>query len=215
MKISKSIAGGALAAAVAAAAALTAQSKPASPANPAAPKIAADARVARGAYLVTAGVCDDCHTPKKWVAGRPDPVPLEGKRLAGHLETEKLPPPPALNQSWVAVGSQDFTAWAGPWGVSYAMNLTPDENTGIGSWSEATFVQAMKSGKHMGASRPILPPMPWQSFAQLTDEDLKAIYAFLRTLPAVHNRIPDPLPPPGPPPGAPAAAAPKPTAKTP
>jgi cytochrome c553 len=211
MRISKTIAGGALAAAVAAAAALTAQSKPASPATSrqSAPGKHADARVARGAYLVTAGSCDDCHTPKKWVAGRPDPVPLDGKRLAGHLEDEMLAPPPALNQSWVAAGSQDFTAWAGPWGISYAMNLTPDENTGIGSWSEATFVQAMKTGKHMGVSRPILPPMPWPAMSQLTEQDLKAIYTFLRTLPAVHNRIPDPAPPPG----APAAAAPKPTAK--
>jgi hypothetical protein len=94
------------------------------------------------------------------------------------------------------------------------MNLTPDENTGIGSWSEQTFMQAMKTGKHMGVSRPILPPMPWPSYGQLTDDDLKAIYAFLRTLPPVKNRIPDPVPPPGAPGGgAPAAGAPKPTAK--
>jgi mono/diheme cytochrome c family protein len=208
MKLSKKSALIAAGAAALAAAVLTAQTKPASPAAPAKPT---DARLARGAYLVNASVCDDCHTPKKFLPGKPDPVPLEGYRLAGHLESEKLPPPPALNQSWVAAGSQDFTAWAGPWGISYAMNLTPDENTGIGSWSEATFVQAMKTGKHMGVSRPILPPMPWQAFSQLTDEDLKAIYAYLRTLPAVHNRIPDPAPPPGPPPGAPAA----PTAKKP
>jgi len=212
MTVSKNIAASGLAAAVAAAAALTAQSQPAAP-KPAASSKPADARVARGAYLVTVGVCDDCHTPKKWIAGRPDPVPLEGKRLSGHLESEMLPPPPALNQSWVAVGSQDFTAWAGPWGISYAMNLTPDQNTGIGSWSEETFVQALKTGKHMGVSRPILPPMPWPAMSQLTDDDLRAIYAFLRTIPAVHNRVPDPVPPAGPPPGA--AAAPKPTAKTP
>jgi hypothetical protein len=202
----------ALAAAAVSAALLSAvvsgQTKPAAPRAASKP---ADARVARGAYLVTAGVCDDCHTPKKWIPGKPDPVPLEGYRLAGHLESEKLPPPPAVNQSWVAVGSQDFTAWAGPWGISYAMNLTPDENTGIGSWSEQTFVQAMKTGKHMGVSRPILPPMPWPSYGQLTDEDLKSIYAFLRTIPAVKNRIPDPVPPPNPPGGA-AAPAPKRTA---
>jgi mono/diheme cytochrome c family protein len=184
--------------------------RPAAAARPAAPSKPADPRVARGAYLVIAGVCDDCHTPKKWIPGRPDPVPLEGYRLAGHLESEKLPAPPALNRSWVAVGSQDFTAWAGPWGISYSMNLTPDENTGIGSWSETTFVQAMKTGKHMGVSRPILPPMPWPAYGQLTDEDLKAIYAFLRTIPAVHNRVPDPAPPaPG------ASAAPQPTTKKP
>jgi hypothetical protein len=215
MTFSKWLAGGAFAAAVAATTVM-AQTQPAAPAKPAqaAKPAARSTSVARGAYLVTAGVCDDCHTPKKWIPGKPDPVPLEGYRLAGHLESEKLPAPPAVNQSWVAVGSQDFTAWAGPWGISYAMNLTPDENTGIGSWSEATFMQAMKTGKHMGVSRPILPPMPWPNYGQLTDDDLKAIYAFLRTIPAVHNRIPDPVPPPGPPPGAP-AAAPQPTAKKP
>jgi len=218
MTISKKLSGAALASTIAAAVAVAAgaQSRPAEPAKPAQPAAAArpaaaakpaDPRVARGAYLVTAGACDDCHTPKKWIPGRPDPVPLEGFRLAGHLETEKLPPPPAINQSWVAVGSQDFTAWAGPWGISYSMNLTPDENTGIGSWSEATFVQAMKSGKHMGVSRPILPPMPWPALAHLTDDDLQAIYAFLRTIPAVHNRVPDPAPPASAP-GAPAGAPP-------
>lgn len=199
MKISK-LSTLAISAAAALAAVVSGQTNPGASA-PAAAK-PANARVARGAYLVTAGVCDDCHTPKKWIPGKPDPVPLEGHRLAGHLETEQLPAPPAVNQSWVAVGSQDFTAWAGPWGISYAMNLTPDENTGIGSWSEQTFVQAMKTGKHMGVSRPILPPMPWPSYGQLTDDDLKAIYAFLRTLPAVKNRIPDPVPPPSAP-GAP------------
>jgi mono/diheme cytochrome c family protein len=213
MSISKNstIAAAAMAAAVLASAVVSGQTKSAPKAKAAVP---ANARVARGAYLVTAGVCDDCHTPKKWIPGKPDPVPLDGYRLAGHLESEKLPAPPAVNQSWVAVGSQDFTAWAGPWGISYAMNLTPDENTGIGSWSEQTFVQAMKTGKHMGVSRPILPPMPWPSYGQLTDDDLKAIYAFLRTLPAVKNRIPDPVPPPSAPPGA-GAAAPKPTASKP
>jgi len=199
-------------AAALAAAAVSGQSKTAAQATPAKP---ADSRVARGQYLVTAAVCNDCHTPKKWLPGRPDPVPLEGYLLAGHLESEKLPPPPAGNVSWIAVGSQDFTAWAGPWGISYAMNLTPDENTGIGSWSEATFVQAIRTGKHMGASRPILPPMPWQGYAQLTDEDLKSIYAYLRTIPAVRNRVPDPVPPPNAAGGLGKAPAPKPTTKKP
>jgi len=209
MKVSKISALAIAAAAALAAAAVSGQSKSAAPAMP------ADSRVARGKYLVTAAVCEDCHTPKKWLPGRPDPVPLEGHLLAGHLETEQLPPPPAGNASWIAVGSQDFTAWAGPWGISYAMNLTPDESTGIGSWSEATFVQAMRTGKHMGVSRPILPPMPWQGYAQLTDEDLKSIYAYLRTIPAVRNRVPDPVPPPNAAGGLGKAPAPKPTTKKP
>ncbi len=96
----------------------------------------------------------------------------------------------------MAVSSWDTTAWAGPWGVSYSANLTPDENTGIGSWSEETFVGALRTGRHMGVSRPILPPMPWGAFRNLIDEDLRSIYAYLRTVPPVRNRVPEPLPPP-------------------
>jgi hypothetical protein len=92
----------------------------------------------------------------------------------------------------------DLTAWAGPWGISYASNLTPDQVTGMGIWTEEMFVKAMRTGKHMGVSRPILPPMPWMYIAKLTDEDLKAVYAFLRTLPAVTNHVPDPVIPPPP-----------------
>ena len=95
----------------------------------------------------------------------------------------------------MAVGTWDLTAWSGPWGISYAINLTPDESTGIGSWSEDTFVKALRTGKHMGVSRPILPPMPWQDFRQMTDADLKSLYAYLRTVPPVTNRVPDPRPP--------------------
>jgi hypothetical protein len=47
----------------------------------------------------------------------------------------------------------------------------------------------------MGVSRPILPPMPWGAFRNLNDEDLKSIYAYLRTVPAVRNRVPEPVPP--------------------
>jgi hypothetical protein len=87
----------------------------------------------------------------------------------------------------------DLTAWSGPWGISYPINLTPDEITGLGIWTEDMFVQAIRTGKHMGQSRPILPPMPWMDYAHLTDDDLKAVYAFLRTLPPISNRVPDPV----------------------
>jgi hypothetical protein len=90
-----------------------------------------------------------------------------------------------------------MTAWAGPWGVSYAANLTPDGNTGLGIWSEEMFVKAMRTGKHMSAGRDILPPMPWQSIATLNDEDIKAIYAYLRTVPPISNHVPEPLGPGG------------------
>jgi hypothetical protein len=85
-----------------------------------------------------------------------------------------------------------MTAWVGPWGVSYSANLTPDENTGIGLWTEDMFVEAMRSGKHMGAGRPILPPMPWMFIANLTLEDQKAIFAYLKSLKPIKNTVPSP-----------------------
>ena len=88
------------------------------------------------------------------------------------------------------------TAWSGPWGVSFAANLTPDPETGI--WREMTeeqFIQALRTGRHLGQGRPILPPMPWPLYGKKTDEDLKAIYAYLQTIPPIRNKVPDPLPP--------------------
>jgi hypothetical protein len=89
------------------------------------------------------------------------------------------------------------------------MNLTPDKDTGLGSWTEQNFIEAMRTGKHMGKGRPILPPMPWQAIGQLPDEDLKALFAYLKTVPAVKNKIMEPTPPSGGPPGgAPPGGAP-------
>ena len=89
------------------------------------------------------------------------------------------------------------TAWAGPWGTSFTSNLTPDVETGIGSWTADDFVKTVKSGRHLGLGRQLLPPMPVAALSTLTDEDLRAMYAFLRSVPAVVNRVPDPLPPAG------------------
>jgi len=150
----------------------------------------------RGRYLVDAIGCHDCHTPKKM--GPDGPEPDTTRLLSGHPEGAMTPPQPA-NAPWIVAASWDLTAWSGPWGVSYTMNLTPDTNTGIGIWTEGMFVKALRTGRHMGVSRPILPPMPWPAFKNLTDDDLKAVYAYLRTIPPVHNRVPDPvLPPAGP-----------------
>ena len=148
--------------------------------------------VERGRYLVDAVGCHDCHTPKKM--GPNGPEMDTTKLLAGYLPSEPLPAPPPVQQGpWIATGTWDLTAWSGPWGVSYAINLTPDNETGLGHWTEDMFVQALKTGKHMGKSRPILPPMPWQAFRNFSDSDLKAMFAYLRTVPAVSNRIPDPV----------------------
>jgi hypothetical protein len=97
----------------------------------------------------------------------------------------------------MAATTDTFTAWTGPWGVSFSANLTPDQNTGIGVWTEEMFIQTLREGKHMGNGRPLLPPMPWQPYGQKTDDDLKAIFAYLKSLPPMANRVPDPVPPPG------------------
>jgi hypothetical protein len=153
----------------------------------------ANDRVARGEYLVATIGCGDCHSPK--VLGPQGPVEDTSRRLSGHPEGTVLSPPPSLGGSWITAGSSDLTAWVGPWGISYTFNLTPDENTGIGSWSEDTFVQTLRTGRHMGVSRPILPPMPWQFYRNLSDQDLRSIYAYLRTIPPVRNRVPLPTAP--------------------
>jgi mono/diheme cytochrome c family protein len=147
--------------------------------------------VQRGKYLVTITGCNDCHTPKNM--GPNGPQPDMAHLLAGHLADAKLPPPPKGSGPWMIVGSGDLTAWSGPWGVSFAANLTPDKATGIGSWPLASFVKALRTGKHMGVGRPILPPMPWEDFAVLTDRDLAAIYAYLQSIPPISNKVPEPI----------------------
>lgn len=149
-------------------------------------------QVQRGKDLVWSVGCNDCHTPKKMGPRGPE---LDTDRLlSGHRETPALPPPPALPDGpWGIVTNMDLTAWKGPWGVTYAFNLTPDENTGLGIWTEEMFIKALRTGRHMGASRPIQPPMPWEVYGRLPDEDLKAIYAYLRSIPPVHNRVPEPI----------------------
>ena len=158
---------------------------------------AADGKaVDRGAYLATIGGCHDCHTPKVLTAG--GPVPDTQRLLSGHPAGERLPPVPAGviggMGDWGAVTNNHLTAWAGPWGVSYAANLTPDAS-GIANWTADMFIQAMRSGKHMGNGRPILPPMPWANYATMPDEDLRAVFAYLKSLPPIRNAVPAPLPP--------------------
>lgn len=149
-------------------------------------------RVERGKYLVSISGCNDCHTP--WKVGPMGLEPDMTRFLSGHPETLKMSPPPTLHEGpWKWMGAGTNTAYAGPWGISYAFNLTPDENTGIGTWTEDQFVRTIRLGKHWGQSRPILPPMPWQVYRNMTDEDLKSVYAYLRTIPPIVNHVPDSL----------------------
>jgi hypothetical protein len=156
----------------------------------------AESPVERGKYLVTVGGCNDCHSPK--VFGPNGPEVDMTKQLSGNPAGDKLPKVPKTligPEGYGTVANNHLTAWVGPWGVSFAMNLTPDKDTGLGSWTEDMFVKAIKTGKHQGAGRDILPPMPWNWYRNMTDDDLKAVFAYLQSLPPVKNVIPDPLPP--------------------
>ena len=152
-----------------------------------------------GKYLVTITGCNDCHTPK--VPGpNGAPVPDASRLLSGH--PEKQPPPSwapeDMKQKGIGAATNPMlTAWAGPWGVSYASNLTPDKETGIGEWSEDTFIAVMRTGKHQGQpnGRDILPPMPWFDLKEARETDLKSIWAYLRSLPPIKNQVPLPTPP--------------------
>jgi mono/diheme cytochrome c family protein len=153
--------------------------------------------VTRGKYLTTIGLCNDCHSPKKF---GPHGMSLDEERIfSGHPEGSPLPAVDAKSLKpggWVLF-SGDLTAAVGPWGITYSANLTPDSTTGIGAWSEETFVKTLRTGKHLGqeGGRPVLPPMPWEMVKQMTDEDLKAVYTYLQSLPPVKNRVPAPVPP--------------------
>ncbi|NNF19981.1 MAG: c-type cytochrome [Flavobacteriaceae bacterium] len=150
----------------------------------------------RGKYLVNAMGCTDCHSPKKMTEHGPEPD--QDLFLSGHPSGEQLPPlDPSQVQGYLAF-NMGLTAAVGPWGTSFAANLTPDE-TGIGSWTEEQFLIAIKEGKYKGMreGRALLPPMPWQQYRMLTDDDLKSVFKYLKTIKPIDNVVPSPIPPKG------------------
>ena len=155
----------------------------------------ANAAVERGRYLVTITGCHDCHSPK--VKGM---TPDLGRALSGRPATTQLP-----SETKTEVhASPDLTAWTGPWGYSIAANLTPDAATGLGTrYTEATFIATMRTGKKPNGT-PVMPPMPSDVYQNMTDEDLKAIFAYLKTIKPIRNAVLAGLPLP-----KPAADAPK------
>lgn len=153
-------------------------------------------QIEKGRYLVVYGGCNDCHTPK--VMGPKGPSLNEALLLSGHPAGDPTPALPAgvLGPTgWGAVTTGGLTAWAGPWGISYAANLTPDKETGLGNWTYAQFRDTMRTGKHLGGGRDVLPPMPWMSVAALTEPDMKALFAYLKSVKPISNKVPNPLPP--------------------
>ena len=157
--------------------------------------LSGDELVKRGEYLVTIMGCNDCHSPKQMGPNGPEIIP---ELLLSGYPADR--PVVKFDTAWTnkgfAIFYPDLTASAGPWGVSFAGNLTPDV-TGIGTWTEEQFKKALTEGKFKGidGSRMLLPPMPWFNLTELKDEDVSAIFAYLKSLPPVRNVVPAPIPP--------------------
>ncbi len=148
-----------------------------------------------GEHIVSVSGCNDCHTPKKM--GPQGPEPDFSLALSGH--PSQIPAPDVDRKEMESKGlivTRDLTAWVGPWGISYTANITSD-STGIGNWKEDQFILCMRQGKYMGIAneRSLLPPMPWQEFRLMTDGELKAIFAYLKSTRPIHNIVPQPQPP--------------------
>jgi len=69
------------------------------------------------------------------------------------------------------------------------------EETGTGTWTEETLLATIRTGRLLGKGRMILPPMPIENLKHLTLEDQKALFAYFQSVPAISNRVPEPLPP--------------------
>ncbi|MBB2721189.1 UNVERIFIED_ORG: mono/diheme cytochrome c family protein [Rhizobium etli] len=126
-----------------------------------------DAQTARGEYLVTIGGCNDCHTPG-YFFGNPD----SSRFLGGSDVGFEIP------------GQ----------GVFVGRNITPDKETGIGSWTREQIVTALQTGQRPDG-RLLAPIMPWHAFAQLTEEDVTSIAVFLQSLKPVSHQVPGPFKP--------------------
>ena len=163
-------------------------------ANTAAVKKDSAAIVKRGEYLVTIIGCDDCHSPKRMVAHGPEIIPE--LRLSGFPHDGQLPPADtnSVKKGWTLF-APDLTSAVGMWGASFAGNITSD-GSGIGNWKEENFIRALREGKYKGMAngRDLLPPMPWTVYRNMNDDDLKSIFAYLKTTRPVHNVVPAPKP---------------------
>jgi hypothetical protein len=159
-------------------------------AKPSTAAIDKDSLVKRGEYLVSIAGCDDCHSPKKFGPRGPE-VDMD-HRLSGYPADRPFPKYDSnAIRKGLALFNEDLTSAAGPWGISFAANITSDE-TGLGSWSEARFFKVAREGKFKGLdnNRGILPPMPWQNLSKMTDTDLKSIFAYLQSTKPVKNVVP-------------------------
>lgn len=149
-----------------------------------------ESQVKWGEHLITVGGCGDCHTPKKM--GPMGPEDDSTLMLSGHPSQMALPEIDRGElESKGMVATQTLTFWIGPWGVSFAANLTPD-STGTLAWTEEQFMNALKLGLSKGikGNRMLLPPMPTQVTKHLRDDEIKAMFAYLKTIKPIKNVVP-------------------------
>lgn len=151
----------------------------------------AKAEIVRGEYLVRTGGCGDCHTPMKFNAELNMPAPDMSRMLSGH-PSDAPKPLSTLAKGDQGVIGPTFTSFKMPIGTAFTANLTGDKKTGLGVWTEAQFVKTMRTGRHLGVGNPILPPMPWFNLGAMTDADLKAVFTYLQSTPAIANAVPGP-----------------------
>jgi hypothetical protein len=155
-----------------------------------------DSLVKRGAYLVNTTGCNDCHSPKKM--GPHGQYVDTALALSGFPANGAVPvAAPADAKNGLIVFNSDLTACVGPWGTTFAANITSDA-TGIGAWKEDQFKNAIRHGKYKGldAERMIMPPMPWEGLRKLTDADINAIFCYLKSTKPVKNVPPSFIPAP-------------------
>lgn len=153
----------------------------------------ADDIIKHGEYMVTIMGCHDCHTPKKMGPNGPELIPE--LLLSGYPAERGIPEfDSKLTAQGYAMMVPDLTAFEGPWGISFAANLTPDE-TGLKFWTEEQFKKAITQGKFKGLDngRTLLPPMPWFNLINLKDEDVHAIFMYLQSIQPVKNVVPQPI----------------------
>ena len=155
--------------------------------------ISNDSLINRGKYLVNIMGCNDCHTPM--IMTPQGPGHDTSRLLSGHPQNLPLPAVDKDVKGYVLM-SLSGTAMTGPWGTSFAANITSDE-TGIGNWTEEQFFKAIREGKFKGLdnTRPLLPPMPWPAYAHATDDDIRAIFKYLKATKPVNNLVPAHIPP--------------------
>lgn len=151
--------------------------------------------IERGRQLVELGGCGECHTPKYNSGFGLKDIP--GRYLSGYPQDEPLPDLPYAEYGAGGIENvfytTDGTIWIGKWGVSFAANITPDPETGIGNWTEDNFKNTFRTGTHIGVGRTLSPPMPIDVYSKLTSEDIRAIFLYLQTVEPVNNKVPQPI----------------------